>query len=58
MEEQIDEKLVKYYAREISLILEHTEEVQRSDKSRYFKEQSKVVAYEEILSLVRGEEDD
>lgn len=58
MEEVIDEKLVKYYAKEISLIIEHAEEVQRSNESRYTKEQSKIQAYEEILSLIRSEEDD
>ncbi len=56
----IDENLVKYYAKEISLIMDHAEEVQRGEHSISFKELAKIQAYEEILSLIsdEGEEDD
>ena len=56
----IDENLVKYYAREISMSIDHAESIQESNESRHIKEQAKIQAYEEILSLIsdEGEEDD
>ena len=55
MREEIDEKLVKYYAKEISLIMDHAEKVQRGEHSTSFKEQAKIQAYEEIVRLIKGE---
>lgn len=51
----IEPEAIAYNAEEIKQIIENTEYIQRSNESRYTKEQSKVSAYEAIVELLRGE---
>lgn len=51
----IESEAIAYNAEEIKQIIENTEYIQRSNESRYTKEQSKVSAYEAIVELLKGE---
>lgn len=51
-------EIIKMNAEQIKQIIEDTEYVQQSNESDYTKERSKVNAYEEIVRLIKGYEDD
>ena len=51
-------EIIKENAEQIKQIIEDTEYVQQSNESDYTKERSKVNAYEEIVRLIKGYEDD
>lgn len=51
-------EIIKMNAEQIKQIIEDTEYVQQSNESDYTKERSKISAYEEIVRLIKGYEDD